>query len=303
MYTAERQPVAKCGFICYAARVNDSLNKPLGRPLQRKEIGSFVFVQHDYPTQAARATHSHPWLHLTIVCRGLYSRGLGRQTVDYKSGSLTFLQTNESHTDRYAAGSKCLHVVIPSNVEKALTSAFGAQGNVCGISPDLSACASIALQREFGHPDKDSSLVVEALLLDLMSRQVDILRDKSVARPKWLSMLLDYLDDTFEQEWTLTNIAAEVGVHPVHLCRTFSDHFDCTLGEYIRKLRVLRGRQLLALDDGALAQIALQSGFSDQSHFTRAFKKHFGLTPGDFRRRSLLRERIEWRSLWVTKNS
>ena len=274
--------------------MNDSnLSKPLGRALQRKEIGSFVFVQHDYPSQAARATHSHPWLHLTIVCRGLYSRRLGQQTVDYKTGSLTFLQTDESHTDRYAAGSKCLHVVIPSIMEKALISAFGTQGIVRGISPDLSACASIALQREFRHTDSHSSLVVEALLLDLLSRHVDILRDRSVARPKWLSMLLDYLDDTFEQGWTLTNMAAEVGVHPVYLCRTFSEHFDCTLGEYIRKLRVLRSRQLLALDDGTLAEIALQSGFADQSHFTRVFKQHFGLTPSDFRRRSLLRGRTE----------
>jgi AraC-like DNA-binding protein len=204
---------------------------------------------------------------------------------------LTFLQTNESHTDCYAAGSKCLHVVIPSNVEKALTSAFGTQGIVRGISPDLSAHASIALQGEFRHTDTHSPIVVEALLLDLLSRHVDILRDRSVARPKWLSTLLDYLDDTFEQEWTLTNIAAEMGVHPVYLCRTFSEHFDCTLGEYIRKLRVLRGRQLLAIDDGTLAEIALQSGFADQSHFTRVFKKHFGLTPSDCRRRSLLRVR------------
>jgi AraC-like DNA-binding protein len=52
---------------------------------------------------------------------------------------------------------------------------------------------------------------------------------------------------------------------------------------------VLRGRQLLAIDDGTLAEIALQSGFADQSHFTRVFKKHFGLTPGVSRRRALLR--------------
>jgi AraC-like DNA-binding protein len=197
---------------------------------------------------------------------------------------MSFLQTNESHTDGYAAGSKCLHVVIPSNVEKALTSAFGSRGIVRCIFPDLSARASIALQREFRCTDSDSPVVIEALLLDLLSRQVDILRDRSVARPKWLATLLDYLDDTFEQEWTLANMAAEVGVHPVYLCRTFSEHFHCTLGEYIRKLRVLRGRQLLAIDDGTLAETALQSGFADQSHFTRVFRKYFGLTPSECRR-------------------
>ena len=273
------------------------LNKPLGRTLRRKEIGSFVFVHHDYPTQAVRDAHSHAWLHLTIVCRGLYSRKLGRQSFDYNTGSLTFLQTNESHTDRYAAGSRCLHVVIPSKVEKTLTSAFGSQGITRGIPPDLSASSSVALQREFRNADNDSPIVVEALLLDLASRHLDILRERSVTRPKWLSLLLDYLDDTFEQEWTLSNIAAEVGVHPVYLCRTFSEHFDCTLGEYIRRLRVLRGWQLLAIHNGSVAEIALQSGFADQSHFTREFKKHFGLTPSECRRRPLLRVRSDQKLL------
>jgi AraC family transcriptional regulator len=119
-----------------------------------------------------------------------------------------------------------------------------------------------------------------------VSRHLNTVRDRSSARPRWLGLLLDYLDDTFEQEWSLQNIAAEMGVHPVYLCRTFSEHFDCTLGEYIRKQRVLRGWLLLAIGDSTLAEIASQSGFADQSHFTRAFKNHFGITPGESRRHS-----------------
>src|SRR5215470_11914669 len=143
-------PVAKRGSFCYPAAVNASVSdRAVGRTLRRKQIGPFVFVDHDYPSAAAKAAHSHSWLHLTMVCRGLYSRKLGRRNFDYKSGSLSFLPIEASHTDRYAAGSKCLHVVIPGNVEKAMTSALGSQGTARGISPELSASASIALQREF----------------------------------------------------------------------------------------------------------------------------------------------------------
>ena len=262
------------------------LSIPLGTVLDRKMIGSFVFVHHDYPELAERATHSHPWLHLTIVNRGYYRRKLGSRSGNYKAGSSTFLQTNDNHTDSYAPGSKCLHVVIPSEVEQRLTRDFGTQGGTIEIPPSLSVRFSIALQREFRYPDSDSPLIVEALLLDLVSRHLNVIRDRSSARPRWLGLLLDYLDDTFEQAWSLENMAAEMGVHPVYLCRTFSEHFNCTLGEYIRKQRVLRGWQLLTIGDGTLAEIAFQSGFADQSHFTRVFKDHFGITPGESRRRS-----------------
>jgi len=171
-------------------------------------------------------------------------------------------------------------------VEQRLTRDFGIQGTAGQIPPSLSARSSIALQSEFRRADGGSPLIVEALLFDLISRHLNIIRDRSSARPRWLGSLLDYLDDTFEQEWSLQNMGAEMGVHPVYLCRTFSDHFDCTLGEYIRKQRVLRAWQLLTIGEGTLAEIASQSGFADQSHFTRVFKNHFGITPGKSRRQS-----------------
>jgi len=282
-------PVARCGPFCYSAAVSESeLSKPLGRTLQRKKIGSFVFVHHDYPKLAKRTSHSHPWLHLTIVRHGFYSRTLGSRNANYEAGSLSFLQTNDTHTDSYAPGSNCLHVVIPSDIEQALTRGLSPQGAADEIAVSLSARSSVALQREFRYADRNSPLIVETLLLDLISRHLKVIRDRYSARPRWLGLLLDYLDDTFDQEWNLPEIAAEMGVHPVYLCRTFSEHFNCTLGEHIRKLRVLRGWQLLAIGDATLAEVASLSGFADQSHFTRVFKSHFGLTPGEYRRRSLV---------------
>jgi len=249
--------LGKSGHICCPASARASgLSNPLGRVLDRKKIGSFVFVNHHYPKLAERASHSHPWLHLTMVRQGHYCLKLGRRTDNYQAGSLAFLQTNDSHTDSYAPGSKCLHVVIPSEVEQRLTCDFGIQGTAGQIPPSLSARFSIALQSEFRHADSESPLIVEALLFDLVSRHLNIIRDRSSARPRWLGSLLDYLDDTFEQEWSLQNMAAEMGVHPVYLCRIFSEHFDCTLGEYIRKQRVLRAWQLLAIGDSTLDEIA-----------------------------------------------
>ena len=271
------------------AETDRDASAPLGRVLGRKKIGSCVFVHHDYPDLAEAARHSHPWLHLTMVRRGRYRRTVGRRTADYQPGSLSFLHTNDSHVDSYAPGSTCLHVVIPSEVEERVARAVGVQGRTGQLAPSLSARFFTALDSEFRCADDQSPAIVEALLLDLLGRYLNVIRDRSSARPRWLGLLLDYLDDTFEQKWSLESMATEMGVHPVHLCRTFSAHLGCTLGEYIRIQRVMRGCQLVAIGDDPLAQIASQSGFSDQSHFTRAFKSYLGVTPGTWRRWSVSR--------------
>lgn len=225
-----------------------------------------------------------------MVSRGCYRRTVGGRAVDYAVGALTLLRSDDAHADSYAAGSRCLHVVIPSVVEERLM-ALGRRVSVGKFSPELSAHFFVALQNEFRHPDGDSPLIVEALLLDLVSRQLDLQLERSAARPGWLGLLLEYLDDSYPDRWSLGSMAREMGVHPVHLCRTFSDHFACTLGEYIRRQRVLRGWQLVAIGDETLARVAAQAGFADQSHFSRAFKDRFHITPGEWRRQSRRRLR------------
>ena len=82
----------------------------------------------------------------------------------------------------------------------------------------------------------------------------------------------------------MTEVAATVGVHPVHLARVFRLHYGTPVGAYVRGLRLEWAAGRLTASDDNIAQIALQSGFYDQSHFTRAFKHQFGLTPLAYRR-------------------
>jgi AraC family transcriptional regulator len=72
-------------------------------------------------------------------------------------------------------------------------------------------------------------------------------------------------------------------VHPTHLAREFRRHCRCPPGEYVRGLRLEQARRELATSETPLAQIAVTAGLSDHGHFCRAFKRHMGLTPTEFR--------------------
>ena len=78
---------------------------------------------------------------------------------------------------------------------------------------------------------------------------------------------------------SLKEISKGLDVNPAYLSREFSKYFDnLSFGEYIRKQRIEKAIELLNNADYTLTEIAYLTGFSDQSHFTRIFKKHTGKT-------------------------
>jgi AraC family transcriptional regulator len=79
------------------------------------------------------------------------------------------------------------------------------------------------------------------------------------------------------------------GVHPVHLARSFGSHYGCSPGEYVRALRIEEAKARLQDSKEPLAEIAVACGFSDQSHFSTAFRRAVGVSPGAYRKRALQR--------------
>jgi AraC family transcriptional regulator len=93
---------------------------------------------------------------------------------------------------------------------------------------------------------------------------------------------VEFLNQIYEERLTLGAIARQVGASPYHLCRVFKRHTHMTLHGYRNQLR-LRQSLAMILDGTELAQIAIDLGFSDQSHFTKEFRRAFRLTPAGFR--------------------
>ena len=92
------------------------------------------------------------------------------------------------------------------------------------------------------------------------------------------------LDESFVQPPSVEQLAADVGVHRVYLARVFRTQWQCSPREYIQHLRVRAAAHALASTTRALAEIALEAGFSDQAHMSRLFLRRMGVTPAAFRR-------------------
>jgi len=105
--------------------------------------------------------------------------------------------------------------------------------------------------------------------------------------PAWLARVRGRLDDAPDEPVRVRDLAADAGVHPVHLARVFRQACGCGVIDYQRRRRVARAARRIADSRDGLARIAAASGFADQSHMGREMRRELGVTPGSLR--SLLR--------------
>ncbi|GAB3758153.1 chromate resistance protein ChrB domain-containing protein [Spirosoma pomorum] len=105
--------------------------------------------------------------------------------------------------------------------------------------------------------------------------------------PVWVQELKGLIQDQIDTNLSLslTELSESVAVNPAYISRMFARYFDdLSFGDYIRKLRIEKALQLLETTTYTLTEIAYLTGFSDQSHFTRIFKKTMGQNPSEYRK-------------------
>ncbi len=162
---------------------------------------------------------------------------------------------------------------------------YGARLSEPALLSDSSLWLAARMYREFAERDAFSALVLESISTELLvaaSRQY--LKSPDRQPPTWLQRVKDYLSENFSEPPSLADLAAAAGVHPTHLARTFRQFERCTIGDYLRELRVNYARRRMISSNEPLVEIALAAGFADQTHFSRSFKRVTGMTPTEFRR-------------------
>jgi AraC-like DNA-binding protein len=120
----------------------------------------------------------------------------------------------------------------------------------------------------------------EQMLLEVYHKYLN--ESKLRKAPEWAKELKEMIQDQLDTNMALSlqQASDELEINPAYLSREFSKYFEnLSFGEYIRKLRIEKAMHLMESTDYSLTEIAYLTGFSDQSHFTRIFKKQTGQTP------------------------
>jgi AraC-like DNA-binding protein len=133
--------------------------------------------------------------------------------------------------------------------------------------------------------EKHTQQPFENLLLDVFNNYLKTAVDSGKKTPAWAQELKEIIQDHIDTNLSLKEISRSLDINPSYLSREFSRYFeDLSFGEYIRKHRIEKAKELMATKEYTLTEIAYLTGFSDQSHFTRIFKRHTGRNPSSYRK-------------------
>lgn len=139
---------------------------------------------------------------------------------------------------------------------------------------------------KFHRHEKHTQHPTEQLLLDVFHRFLETKTGTKKRIPAWAKELKEIIQDQIDTSLSLKEISQEIDLNPAYLSREFSKYFENqSFGAYVRRRRIEKAIELLEDPKHSLTDIAYLTGFSDQSHFTRIFKKQTGESPSAYRKK------------------
>lgn len=151
---------------------------------------------------------------------------------------------------------------------------------------------AITQEKRVGFPLAQVSLVYE-LLAVLFEKHQDTRYVRPVAEGR-LRQVTEYIADHYCEDISSSSISEKFGYDESYFCRLFKSVIGVRPMEYIRILRLEKARRIMAREKTSISKVAIECGFSDVNYFTRCFRRHYGITAGEYRKKNnKLTSRIE----------
>jgi AraC family transcriptional regulator len=252
---------------------------------ESRKVSGLLFTERAFPSRLATPVHSHESSFFYLVLEGVFRETYGAKSRNGVPSMVIFSPAGEQHADGwFEGGGRTFTVEFASPYLHSVQERSAALDRPCEYSAGAIVRLAWKLYSEFHKTDAAAPLVLEGLTLEILGESARQDSGQTNHSPPWLERVTELLHDQFHDHLSLAEIASVVGVHPAHLARAFHRHYHCTVGAYLRHLRLEQARQELATSSLSLCDIALAAGYSDQSHFTAAFRKHAGVSPAQYRR-------------------
>lgn len=229
--------------------------------------------------------HTHEIAHVSFILQGSFTEASGRKKRASDFSTLIVHPPDEDHAVAFHdAGARVFSFHVKNRTLELIRDFTKILDEPAAVGGGQPLWLAARLYRESREPDTVAPLVIEELAFEILaaiSRRADRLRERQTS-PR-LRQAQEFLRAHFTENISFAALAETLGAHPVYLAREFRRAFGEAMGEYVRRLRVEAACREIAASDATFSEIALASGFYDQSHFANIFRKTTGMTPAQYR--------------------
>jgi AraC family transcriptional regulator len=249
------------------------------------DTGDFRVHEIVHPPDTVLIDHEHPLAQISSVLAGRFHEIVEGCRRTYLAGTTVLRPPGSLHRNLGARGeSRALVIELAAETFQRFARLFPSGPVPVEVGPEVTRGLVEELVRELEVEDAASVLAVRGLVFQLLARLGRVATGAPPEpEPDWFLRTRQLLAASYRQPLSLRDLAAAVGVHPARLAREFRRHVGCSVGEQIRTLRMAYATDALVSRRESIADIATRSGFVDQAHFSREFKKRTGRTPTEFR--------------------
>lgn len=258
----------------------------------------FEIVFSDRPL--THGSHTHVYYELLYVQDGAVLLSIRGKDYRVEAGSLVFLNQFDEHATRMISDVyRRYYLLIPPTQMRAfhndarLLSVFRFHGepfpyvlSVGAEKPRFDTYFSLlwgAAERGGAYMDERIEALMTLVLADALALRPDMFPLSPEASFLPVQQILDELDRSFADKFSLGGLAAKFHVSPGCLSAHFRRHVGMSPMQYVIQSRLAHARVLLLKTELTVLEISSQCGYGDVSNFVRRFRAQFGVTPLQFR--------------------
>ena len=245
--------------------------------------------------------HSHQFYEIFYILEGTVEHRLNDTVETLKPGDVFFLNLRDAHIFLREEGNRCKHrdIVLRREFFEDTLDFLGAQLSADYRSDRLPKHIALPLSAIEDYEQRLRQLTLPAgapsayrltgirtltvsLLEQLLHTETELNRPRY---PAWLEDLLTRLNDPAVMKAGLCDTLAAYHFDRAYMCRCFKQHLGCTMTEYVNDRRLEQEALRLQYADGSILSVSEEVGFSSVSYFNTIFKKKYGVSPKQFRRK------------------
>ncbi|MDD3367645.1 MAG: AraC family transcriptional regulator [Lachnospiraceae bacterium] len=250
--------------------------------------------------------HLHPFYELYIVRDGQCRYFIRDKIFTLRKGDFVLLEPNELHHSHYFPNKSCERTAVYFSPEHLFPQFFSDPEDIPGnqpfdglksglyhvpgvILPDFDHLLQ-KMDEEWPREDISSQAILQChlneLLLGLLKLQTNEVPDPNyIPSETEISVAARYISSHFREQVTLEEVSSIAGLSPTYFSKKFKKLTGLGFKEYLNFIRLKQARADLLSTNDTITVIALNNGFNDSNYFKDLFKKQFGSSPREYRKK------------------